>query len=365
MKQKNERSLVMAVYVVIGATLGVILVRYSETGFILISVVGFMVGIIASLVLHELGHLLFGHLSGHHFTSFRLLNMLWVKDEAGKIRLKKSAGTKGIAGQCLMGPPADEKEFRFVMYNAGGALVNFITCAAFLIPAFFIENEILSPFLGGMGISALALGILNIVPLSLGGYPNDGKNFIEAKRSPDAKHGFYMLLKSNSEMSKGKRLSDYDEDAFYVNENADKSNHFVAMMIIMRSSQLEEIGDFRQSYRELQRLDLSKLPPIYGHQVIFSMIFHELVYFGDEPSVNCARERFESKIEDKLFQNLLKMKHSSMMLIKAAIKAFLDNDVDNAWEFIGQARKLMSSLQNPGMEYSIGLAIDRLEARLK
>jgi hypothetical protein len=94
------------------------------------------------------------------------------------------------------------------------------------------------------------------------------------------------------------------------------------------------------------------------------MIFHELVYFGDESSVNSARERLESKREDKLFQNLLKMKHSPMILLRAAIKAFLDNDVDNARELIGQARRSLSSLQNPGMEYSIELAIDRLEARL-
>jgi len=263
-----------------------------------------------------------------------------------------------------MEPPEDEKEFRYVLYNAGGALMNLITSAAFLIPAFFIENGIISPFLVGMGCTSVIIGISNILPLSLSGYPSDGKNIFTAKRSPEAKHGFYVLLRTNGEMSKGKRLSDYDDNAFFVSESADKNNHFVATLIILRASQLEEKGDFRQSHQELQRLDSSKISPLYGNQVIMSMIFHELVYFGDGPSVNSARERFESKTKDKIFNNLLNMKHPVFIPYRAAIEAFLEKDIDNARMLISQARELLPSLQNPGMEYSIELALDRLEARL-
>ena len=364
MKQETEQLLVIVVAVAIGCILGIVLNRFFEPGFIIIAIVGFFAGLFLSVILHELGHLLFGRLSGCQFSSFRVMKWLWVKGDGGKIRMKKSAGIKGIGGQCMMEPPADEKDFRFVLYNAGGALVNIITCAALLIPAFLIDDNVVTPILAGIGVSSLTIGIVNIIPLSLSGFPNDGRNIVEAKKSADAEHGMYALLKTNSEMSKGKRLSDYDEAAFSVSENADINNHFVAMLIMMRSSQLEEKGEFRQSYRELKRLEHSDLSPIYKNQLIMSLIFHELVYFEDDPSYNSARERMESKANDKMFKNLLKMKYPNFILVQAAIKAFLDKDTDKARELIAQARELTPSLQNPGMEYSIMLALDRLEARL-
>jgi hypothetical protein len=127
----------------------------------------------------------------------------------------------------------------------------------------------------------------------------------------------------------------------------------------------EEIGDFRQSYQELQRPDISKLPPYYGSLAEMSMMFHELVYFGDESSVGKARERLESKSKKELFFKFLKMKHPSILPFQASKKAFLDNDIEGASETVALARKLLPTMQNPGMEHSLGLALDRLEERMR
>lgn len=45
---------------------------------------GFMAGVFPSLVLHELGHLVGGRMTGYRLVSFRLLKWLWTKGEAGK-----------------------------------------------------------------------------------------------------------------------------------------------------------------------------------------------------------------------------------------------------------------------------------------
>ncbi|MDR0920182.1 MAG: hypothetical protein LBM93_13205, partial [Oscillospiraceae bacterium] len=37
-------------------------------------------GIITAIPAHELGHLIFGKMSGYSFVSYRVLNLLWVKD---------------------------------------------------------------------------------------------------------------------------------------------------------------------------------------------------------------------------------------------------------------------------------------------
>jgi hypothetical protein len=174
-----------------------------------------------------------------------------------------------------------------------------------------------------------------------------------------------MILRVNAEMSKGKRLQDYSEDAFMISKNADTSNYLIANMVLLCASQLEENGLYEQSYQEFLRLDPVKLPSYYSTQLILAIMFQELVFFRDEASVQRARERVEAKANDKYFQKILKMKHPAFLPFYAAKKAFLDNDADKAREFITQARKLNSCQQNPGLEYSASLMLDRLEACLE
>ena len=94
----------------------------------------FAIGLIMSIITHELGHFICGRLSGYQFISFRLMKWLWTKDDTGKIKFTKSTGLCGILGQCLMEPCEDEKNFRFLLYNAGGGVVNLMFGTAFMIP---------------------------------------------------------------------------------------------------------------------------------------------------------------------------------------------------------------------------------------
>jgi len=324
----------------------------------------FFIGFFLMIVIHELGHLVCGYLSGYRFVSFRFLVWVWVKNDAGKIKLTKSPGLKGMAGQCLMEPPDDEKDFRFVLYNLGGGLANIITGALTLVGFFFTHTEPLRFILYLLTILYVLSGILNLLPLVSGGIPLDGRNIAEASKSPDARRGFYLMLKVNAEMSRGKHLADYDNTFFTVRESADVNNYFVTYMLQLRSAQLEELEDYQNSYKLLLQPDLKKLPRYYGGQLMLSLIFHELVYFGDEIFVQQAGNRLNEKKKDKVFQKLLTMKHPAFLPCQAAKAAFIDFDTDRARELITQARELNSSQQNHGQEHSVTCMLDKLEARL-
>ena len=214
------------------------------------------------------------------------------------------------------------------------------------------------------GFSAIFLGAANLIPMKIGGIPNDGENIKEALKSHDARRGFYIMFKANAEMAKGKKLCDFGKNDFAVGENADLSNYLVANTVLLYASQLEESGAFEQSYNELLRLDSTKLPPFYGAQLILAIVFQELVLLKDEVFVMRARSRMEAKANDKLFQKFLQMKHPAFLPFQAAKKAFLDDDFNKAQELIALARKLNHTLQNPGQEYSVTLMLDRLESRM-
>jgi Peptidase family M50. len=316
-------------------------------------------GVFISVILHELGHLFFGRLSGYKFVSFRLMKWQWAKDLNGKIKLIKGTGLGGTLGQCLMEPCDDEKDFRFILYNSGGGIVNLITGLIFLALFIFSDNKFIQLSSYGICIAAITLGITNLMPYKKALIPNDGANLKEALKSDEAKHGLYLLLKSNADMSKGKLLSAYDENIFTVSENADISNFFVANNILLHSAQLEEQCAYEQSYNELLRLNPSKLPPYYRCALIMTLMFHELVYFSD---IETARERIDKLAKDKLFHKLITMKHPSFLPFNAAKIGLIDNDPEKARELIAQARKLNPTLQNPGQEHSISLMLDKLES---
>ena len=60
-----------------------------------------------------------------------------------------------------------------------------------------------------MGIFSIIVGFIHLIPNFI---PKknalvmiDGTNIWEASKSPEAKHGFYVMLKTNADLSKGKR----------------------------------------------------------------------------------------------------------------------------------------------------------------
>lgn len=339
--------------------------EFKDTMGILIYIVFLIIGFCASLIAHELGHLICGCLSGYRFISFRIMKWLWTKDESGNIKFTKGTGLTGTGGQCLMEPSENEKNFQFWLYNAGGGLVNFIIGIAFMILFFLVHNDYVKQGLLGLGLPAIMLGAANLIPMKAGGIPNDGENIKEAKKSADAKHSLYMMFKVNAEMSKGKLLADYEEGTFTVSEQADINNFLVAQMLLLHAGQLEESCDYNKSYQLLSRPKPEKLPPFYSGQLLFNLMFHELVYFGDESSVQRSRDRIEAKSKDKIFLKLLTMKHPAFIPFHAAKTAFLDHDTDKARELIVEARELNPTQQNPGLEHSVTLMLDKLESRME
>ena len=92
------------------------------------------VAVMIHIVLHEAGHLIFGMMSGYHFSSFRIGSHMLMKEDGKLVHRKlKIAGT---GGQCLMSPPEMvDGKFPVVLYNLGGSIVNLVVTAV-AIPAF-------------------------------------------------------------------------------------------------------------------------------------------------------------------------------------------------------------------------------------
>ncbi len=129
-------------------------------------------------IIHEAGHLVFGLLTGYHFSSFRIGSFMWVKRE-GRIRFARYS-LAGTGGQCLLAPPdMQDGRFPYVLYHMGGSLMNLLSAVlaggiAALCHSMGAETA------GKSFVIAAAIGavyaLINGIPMRLGTIDNDGYN---------------------------------------------------------------------------------------------------------------------------------------------------------------------------------------------
>ena len=97
----------LAIYV------GLAIITYQNDLNVLISILLQILGIVIILpifvAVHELGHMVFGLMSGYSLLSFKLGPFEWYRKE-NKISFKINPPSNIILGQCLMLPPKPKKK---------------------------------------------------------------------------------------------------------------------------------------------------------------------------------------------------------------------------------------------------------------
>ena len=164
-----------------------------------------------NVILHEAGHLIMGLLSHHRFVSFQIGDLTFVK-EHDSLCLKKNH-VAGIAGQCLMEPPAlTDQRYHCVGFLLGGGLMNLCLCIIlYLVSLLFSDNSAVTTVLVYLaGSTSLYVAVTGLFPMRLVSLMNDGYNaFLE---NDSGKLANYYILRFNAAMSKAERITDIDSE---------------------------------------------------------------------------------------------------------------------------------------------------------
>lgn len=135
-----------------------------------------ILALLLCIVLHEVGHLIFGKLLGYTLLSFSFLFITW-KSENGFITLKL-AKKKGYAGACAMISPQNPiSVHRRILYYTGGILFSgFIAMGIMTILFLFPGMHVfLYLFLAAIVFFSIVLNVANLVPFESCGNSSDGK----------------------------------------------------------------------------------------------------------------------------------------------------------------------------------------------
>ena len=266
-KVKKKSSLTkyfpMVLFAAVGAACGFFAASYIDTitantgQFILwfvLLLMGLYLAVFLQLILHEAGHLVFGLLSGYHFSSFRIMSFMWVKED-GVLRFRRLS-IAGTGGQCLMAPPElTDGKFPVLLYNLGGVLANLLlsgiawglSCAATGVPLLLIWLRVLS-------ITGIALALMNGIPMHMGTVDNDGYNAFSLGKNPQAMRAFWVQLKVNQQVAAGIRLKDMPAEWFALPEPDAMGNSMVATLAVFTCNRMVDAHQFAEADALMARL---------------------------------------------------------------------------------------------------------------
>lgn len=282
-KKSAKEILLIAAYMLIGGVLVAAVVvlyhRIRPAGWTLpelLLVLGMVpLAYILQISIHEAGHLVFGLLTGYRFVSYRVFNLMWIRqDEKVRFRRMNLAGT---AGQCLLGPPEWREDLPYVLYNLGGVLFNLLFAAlcwalSGLCPPFAAWVLRMSALCGLYG--ALSNGI----PMRMDGRDNDGKNIYSIRRDASAKRAFWLLLTINEHTAAGVRLQDMPEEWFSLPGDETSDNTLISYIAVQRASRLMEQHRFDEAAALQDRLRANpRLPDLFHAFLGNDRIFCELM----------------------------------------------------------------------------------------
>lgn len=292
-KRKNvwQQYIGTAFYLLIGVICGLLMVQYTDLVFsaegsfwtILLSLFGLFVimyiAIFVQMIIHEAGHLVFGLLSGYHFSSFRIMSFMWVR-ENGKPRFRRLT-IAGTGGQCLMSPPElVDGRIPVILYNLGGSFMNILTGFIFLFLHFAFGAV---PFLSAAFLMSAMIGfvfaVMNGFPMRMGAVDNDGYNALSLTRSNEAMRSFWVQMKINEQITKGLRLKDMPDAWFSVPADSDMQNSMTATMGVFACNRLMDQHRFEEADKLMaHQLEIeSGMVGLHRNLMICDRIYYELI----------------------------------------------------------------------------------------
>lgn len=260
-KQSLPKGFV-AVFFLIGAVCGIFMsafldYRFTRFGFLgemAIELVLMLIAFPLQLIIHEAGHLVAGLISGYSFSSFRIYNIMFVK-EGERVRVKRHS-VPGTAGQCLMIPPETEDgKAPVIFYNLGGALLNLISIPlCFLLARVFFYHDFIYAFFILLALDGFIVAATNGIPMKLGTVNNDGSNARELWKNDEANLIFCNQFKVIEAITGGKRIREMPKEWFFMPSEAGMKNSVTASGALFYLNRLMDEGKNGEALELINRL---------------------------------------------------------------------------------------------------------------
>lgn len=250
-------------------------------------VIAIFIMYILQILIHETGHLIFGLLTGYRFLSFRIFNVVIIK-EKDRLVIKKYF-FPGSVGQCIMQPKTNS----YFLHISGGIILNLLS-SLLLLPYAFSNNGL--SFIARMIILmfcfyGIAFALINGIPIKFLGIVNDGLLLVYL-RNPIARKYRFINQTLAEDIISGKSYGELPYELLNVPENMDLTNFFIGYHKIIEFYYLVEHKKWDMAMKCLNsfRPYMNRLPIMLRDIVYLEMLFLSLI-----TNYDCNREELYNK----------------------------------------------------------------------
>jgi hypothetical protein len=352
---KIKQFLPILFFMLIGAVCGVLIVKYAknmkESGKTLEEIifgaallfVGMYIALFIQIIIHEAGHLIFGIMTGYHFSSFRVGSFMWLK-EGKSIKFRKLS-IAGTGGQCLL-TPCDMKDgkYPYVLYNMGGSITNLLSAILFsTLAILYRNNSVFSAMLMMLAVVGVAYALINGIPMKLGIVNNDGYNTLSISKDREAMKSFWIQLKVNEKIASGIRLKDMPDEWFEASPEASMNNSMIAAIGVLACNRLMDqlkLSEAKQAMEKLLNMD-NGIVGLHRSLITVDLIYCELVSDNNEDRLDEMLDKQQRK-----FMKLMK-NHPSVLRTEYVYALFNGNDDTKAEQIKENFDKMVKKYPYP------------------
>jgi hypothetical protein len=250
-------------------------------GIILVTIAAAIIGFVLNLILHEVGHLVLGLLTGYDFVSYGVFNLTIVKENGKLVRKKYRA--MGTGGGCALSPP-DMKNgtYPFKLFISGGILVGFLVSAiCFGLFYHFAPNaDFLARAFLVIGIAGAFLAFANLIPF-FDIIPSDGYFLFNLGKEKNAimRRGFWACSRMQALVGAGTRPRDIPKELFDWVDLGNNNNIFALTTALYQHAYLLDRKEFSEARACIQVIydNSGNAAGVYRMAFQCVLLFHELI----------------------------------------------------------------------------------------
>ncbi|MHC1696102.1 MAG: M50 family metallopeptidase [Eubacteriales bacterium] len=280
----------VALYMILGGIFGFIaeghvislLEKHAPTHTVIFTAAGLTLVLILAfyiqIIIHELGHLLFGLATGYRFVSFRVGSLMLIKQD--KVFKLRRFAIMGTGGQCLMDPPEYKNgTYPYKLYNLGGIILN-LTASLLCFVIFLLFGSNFTVFFASLitFLIGIIFAAVNGIPMRMGMLDNDGCNALNLSSHPDIMRCLWLQLKINALITKGTRLRDMPDELFPELSEEERKKGLCAVIGVFACNRAMDGMDFPLAERLARELlESSGIVPLHRYILTAELIYCELV----------------------------------------------------------------------------------------
>lgn len=184
------------------------------------------ISLIVHLVMHELGHIVFGTMSGYTLVSSQVLMLKLSKRNGEHIHFQIAPPV--IGGVTYMVPKSESHD-RFIAYSLGGAAVNVLLAVPAAVLSFLYKEQ-LHLFFAVFSIIGFLFAIANTIPFWITEWKNDGSDVYLMLHNPCARASFLAALQIDRHVYLGNSLLSVNQCFLQPKEYGDAYSFGLAQM---------------------------------------------------------------------------------------------------------------------------------------